>query len=677
MAATSTSQRAPSEPTAVLVARTDDRRPLRPTWLLWAVLGLALVPIAASAWQHATGGWVPEGDDAWVGRRTMQVFSTDPPLIGQESTADDTMSDQGLSHPGPLAYYVMAVPYAVSGWSPVGLVLGAALIVALGAAAAVVAGWRAAGARGLVAAGIAVVLLELRLGPEWLVRPTSSVSVALPLLAALLGLWAYLRGDRLALAITVVAATYCLQTSLVVLPLASSILLAALGVALWRRRARGEAAWTRAGVAVGAAVALVWLLPVLDQLLGVGNLAGLGHYLLAAAGLAEREGTTAGALGLGPAVATFIAFALSMPRLDGRTFEGPAVWLVRLDQLALAQVALGAAAVGLAVAWCRRQRRAELGTLLVVAAAAAVISVIAFSRRPTDSLVTQTYFVVWVQAVAATLWAALALAALEAGSWATHRQRVRQGGRARRPRGALPPALAAGLGVVAVGALAASIGPVARDDAAQITELSAEVRADLPLGTYKVVADGPVPFTSTAKGLGLDLLAHGYDIRFDEWGGMVDEPQRRGDREVDHLVVTSEYPDLPDVVMLARSRSAEVDLQVHLVPGGPDLPFCLEVGGIVRGLVARADAGSAWRVDDAIVAIDAIDAGRLRTTARDPRIREASAAFEQQRPSALATLRALPPDGDAEAVELAPEFTGSLQAIVLLFDELCRPPRTG
>jgi hypothetical protein len=640
------------------------------------VLALVAVPIVASAWQHGTGGWVPEGDDAWVGRRTAQVFSTDPPLIGQESTANESPSDQGLSHPGPVAYYVMALPYALSGWSPVGLIVGAAIIVAAGAAAAVVAGWRAAGHRGLVAVGIAVVLVELRLGQDWLVRPTSSASVALPLLAAMLGLWAYLRGDRLGLAIAAIAATYCLQTSLVVLPLAGSILLAALGVMWWRRRLRGEAVIGVAGWSVVAVGVAVWSLPLLDLVLGVHNLADLGHYLLTAAGLADREDTTQGALGLGPAIATVITYVVSIPRLDGRTLEGPSVWLVRGDELSMLRAAIGLALTGAMVAWAGRRRRADLSALLLVAGVALVIATFAFAQRPTDSVVTQTYFVVWIQAIAGVVWTAAALTALEVATWAHHRRTAGSGARrARRRSGALPPAIAAGLGVVLVAAAVASTGSIERTDAERVSSLSAQVRADLPRGTYQVVAEGAIPFTSTAKGLGLDLIAHGYDVRFTEWGGMPDEPQRRGDREIDHLVVTTEYPDLPDSVMLARVRDREVDIQVHLVPGGPDLPFCLEVGPVVRGIVARADAGAPWRVDDAIEVLTDLDPGRVRTTARDPRIREATATFEQLRPAALEVLRSMPADGDAGRAVLAPEFTASLQAIVELFDETCQPVR--
>jgi hypothetical protein len=129
--------------------------------------------------------------------------------------------------------------------------------------------------------------------------------------------------------------------------------------------------------------------------------------------------------------------------------------------------------------------------------------------------------------------------------------------------------------------------------------------------------------------------------------------------------------------MLARARDGEVDIQVHLVPGGPDLPFCLEVGPVVRSIVHRADTGGEWRVDDAIELLTELDPGRVRTTARDPRIREATATFEQLRPAALEVLRALPPDGDAATAAVSPEFTASLQAVVGLFDETCRPVRTG
>ena len=83
-----------------------------------SVFALVSIPVLWSAGAHMTGGWLPDGDDASIARRTQQVFTTDPPLIGHESTADVPVQDQTPNHPGPIGYYVMAIPYAVSGWSP-------------------------------------------------------------------------------------------------------------------------------------------------------------------------------------------------------------------------------------------------------------------------------------------------------------------------------------------------------------------------------------------------------------------------------------------------------------------------------------------------------------------------------------------------------------------------------
>jgi uncharacterized membrane protein YcjF (UPF0283 family) len=99
--------------------------------------------------------------------------------------------------------------------------------------------------------------------------------------------------------------------------------------------------------------------------------------------------------------------------------------LKRLRLVAAVLLAVGAAA------WAWRRGSQALRCLLLVALPAGGIAVIAFAQRPTDNLYAQTYFVIWIQAVVAMAWTAIALVVIEVLTWLRARrvpapQRVRR-----------------------------------------------------------------------------------------------------------------------------------------------------------------------------------------------------------------------------------------------------------
>jgi hypothetical protein len=557
--------------------------------LLALVSVLVLLPVVLAVGRHAIGGWVPEGDDAWVARRTMQVVSTSPPLIGQESTASDEPTESGLNHPGPVSYYVMAVPYAASGWSPIGLIVGAGFIVAASMVLALAMGHVTFGARGVLGVGFALALMSVRLGQEWLVRPTSSALVVVPLGAGMLGLWAYLRGHRSGFFVALGLGTFAMQTSLVVLPISGSLVAATLvaAVVFWVRDR--EAPFSGWSWLFAAAVVAVWIPPLIDQFTRQpGNLADLLHYLWSDASGNKRTGKVTEALGLGPSTATVLDGISNPFGLGGRRISGAAVWLVTPSALGLvAPLLFGALVVAASVyAWIRR--RVALLSLLSVAVVATALAVVSFARRPTETLFNSTYFVLWIQAIGLLWWSAIGIAAADfAFTWAQDRRgRPPAGTRAaarqlRRQQTVQWSAVA----VVAVLAVVASTGSVSGTEAARVRSLSAQVREALPHGTIEVEGKGFVAWLSTGKGLGTDLIAHGYDARFTEWGGMVDEQLRQAHTGMPQVFVVAQekgeitaVPDDPTV--LASYRDDEVQLIVLYVPGGDFARLCEQGTGL-------------------------------------------------------------------------------------------------
>lgn len=546
--------------------------------LFGVVLVLVCAPVLVSAGAHMTGGWVPDGDDSSVARRTMQVLSTDPPLIGQESTADVAYEDQSPNHLGPIGYYAMAIPYALSGWSPIGLVAGAALVALAGIGTCLAMGERTAGRRGLVAVGLGLALLSVRLGQNWLVRPLNAGMVVFPLVATLLGTWAYLRRDRAGLAVVLIAGSFCLQVSLETLPVAGPAVLACVSLAGFRRFAgRERAARSGAWWAVVGVLVLLWLPPALDVVVRwPGNLGVVAEYLLGQVGLVPHTSVKPGRLGLGPAVGSVLTYATSLPGIDRRDLSGDLEVLVPFSKVSVPSLVVGLAVLALAVNWAITRGSAALRSLLAVSAMAGVVAAIGLAERPGDELATQTYFVIWVQAVIAVAWMAVALASIEVAMHLASRIDASRSSRARRV-----PITAGAAAIALLAVVLAPLGePVERQPSRQITSLSRQVRARVPPGAYLIVGEGFSSWISVSKGVGTDLLAHGYDIRFDDSNEMEDEPRRQGTEGMARLIVTDRLPDVAGPDLVARYVEPGAVFLVRLVPGGPDTNWCADVGSL-------------------------------------------------------------------------------------------------
>src|SRR5437868_1919006 len=104
-------------------ADADIRRAPKPWWSRkhwsrkrWAVLAavllvaVCLVPVLLSGIDGAGRTWHPAGDWSVLELRTRDVGSTSTPLVGPYSRF-------GWNHPGPLMFWLLAVPYRLFGQS--------------------------------------------------------------------------------------------------------------------------------------------------------------------------------------------------------------------------------------------------------------------------------------------------------------------------------------------------------------------------------------------------------------------------------------------------------------------------------------------------------------------------------------------------------------------------------
>jgi hypothetical protein len=276
---------------------------------------LLLVPVGASLLRAVDQGWVPSNDEALIVLRSFDVLGQDRPLVGQPSTAGQYAADHPARHPGPIEFYLLAVPVRVLGptWGTlltVALITGAAVLLTAWAA------FRRAGPVVGLGAVALVAAVMWSTGTAVLTDPISSNVGGYPLLAGCALAWALWGDDRRLWPVAVAVWSFATQQHLAVLgPTGVVAAWGVLGAVVTTVRARHQVGrlasalrWGAASVAIGF---VCWLPPLVDQLFGDGNLA----YILGFSGSEDRD-----TLGLVPGL-----------RAVGRALGWPP-WLVQRDR---------------------------------------------------------------------------------------------------------------------------------------------------------------------------------------------------------------------------------------------------------------------------------------------------------------------------------------------------------
>lgn len=240
-----------------------------------ALLCLPLLYFVVTVLAH---GWVPQGDEALVAVRIHDVWSAHPPLVGMRSTSNVSSPGVYAHHPGPMEFYLLAVPYAVTGFAGWSIIVGDAIVACSFVAIAVWHAYRAVGLNGAWIAGALVLLTERSFG-HVLVQPLNTWPAVLALVAALVLAWRLVLGQYKAMPWYVGCATYAAQAQVIDFSVVAvlSAFLAMLGLLRWwdRRGAvwpipgpgqdRSRALWWRrpGWISVGLLVVL-WFPPMVD-----------------------------------------------------------------------------------------------------------------------------------------------------------------------------------------------------------------------------------------------------------------------------------------------------------------------------------------------------------------------------------------------------------------------------
>lgn len=342
------------------------------TWPDWLLLAALATPFVVAAVALLAG---PYADASLVGDNAINLLRVSD--VGRHAVLTGPFSRGTWSHPGPALYYLLAVPYRLLGGRPSGLLVGALAINAASALYAAVQAHRLGGRLLMALVTIALAVLLQSLGPAFVRDPWNPYVTVLPFGAFLVSAWSLATGRWWQLPVAAVLASFCVQSHIGYVPLVAPIVVWALVAAyLSDRRARvaehAEAPtppYRRPATAVlvtTAALALLWILPLVDQLVGTGNLEQARAYLMA--------GRATKGIGVGLRVVGD-AFSVGGGWVTGAhpaTLAGEPI-SVHATPAPIVAVVFAVAAV---CTWRRQDRTARLGAvMLAIAAAAAVLAV--------------------------------------------------------------------------------------------------------------------------------------------------------------------------------------------------------------------------------------------------------------------------------------------------------------
>jgi hypothetical protein len=506
---------------------------------------LLVLPIIISGVRAVSDDWRASGDEALIVVKTLDVFSSDPPLVGQPSTSKDITT----FHPGPIEFFLFAIPVQILGIH-LGTLLGAGIV---NAVAVLVAAWVVFRRAGPTVGLAATVLLGCTMwsqGSAILTDTISSNMGGYSLLAFAVLAWALSAGDVRLLPLTIAVGSWTGQQHLAMLIPVLVMTMWAVGTLAWRlvqdRRNGREPdrpvlPWLLAGAGLGV---VLWAPVLIEELTGdPGNITAI----IRLARHGDRP-TLGPASGLRQA-----ARALSVPPVFTRTdLRGNDLW-APIGPLAAAIAA--AVAVTLVAIGVRLRRHApDLAMMAFTTLVLAVAGVWNGSNVVATLEKSRIAFYRWTYPTAILAWLALGWAAARVLlAWRERRQERPEGNgtrlsftpasvsrvsvsrvsvsrvsvsrvsvsRVSASRVAVPLAVVL-LAAVAGNAVIADERYDQRRDAAAfgierdaIAALEAELDGDD--GPYLLITQGTMSSLTLGPALAVELVDKGVEIQVDKW----------------------------------------------------------------------------------------------------------------------------------------------------------------
>jgi hypothetical protein len=371
----------------------------------------AWLPFVIGTARLVHAGWTPTGDDAAIALRSWNSLTAHGPLVGQA-----TRLAHGVFDPGPLEYWLLAIPVHISPSS--GVLWGAAICCMAACSLAIEAAWAAGGELAGLTTSALIITLVLWI-PTNAVRPTwNPYFGAIFFLAALATSWAVLCRHRGWWPVAVVTASIACQAHLMY-ALASVLLVAVTLVVGCIDTVRSPAArtwagyrWLIIGLLLGAAC---WSGPFIQQFTSRnGNLSAL--IANSESGLGPRTGPVFGLRAISAAVQP-IPIWLRTTQAGGRTASVVAAHSPWPGVVALViLVAVLVAALGP----LRSRRLAGLAAVTLVLSLGALATYSSIPVRPT-TLSTLGYLILLTLPLGVGFWLATVSVIVLAVRWARAR----------------------------------------------------------------------------------------------------------------------------------------------------------------------------------------------------------------------------------------------------------------
>jgi hypothetical protein len=226
----------------------------------------ASIPVIGSTVKAVRAGWMPAGDDGIIATRSWDVLTSHTPLVGQFSEAGFTIHSQSVHSPGPMLYWLLALPARFGGVTSIPVAMGALNTLAIVGCVALAR--RRGGLPLMFAAAGAIALMCRSLGAE-VMHDIWNPAAALFLLLLLIFLcWSLACGDRRLLPLTALVASFVVQTHLAyAAPTAVLLTVGCSGLlirALSHRSERAQVSrWALAALAVAVGC---WTAPLIDEI---------------------------------------------------------------------------------------------------------------------------------------------------------------------------------------------------------------------------------------------------------------------------------------------------------------------------------------------------------------------------------------------------------------------------
>ena len=210
-------------------------------WLACVAAGLAAaIPVIHSTVKAVHAEWVPAGDDGIIATRGWDVLTSHTPLVGQYSEAGLVIHGQVMHSPGPMLYWLLALPARFGSVTSLAVAMGAVNTLAIIGCVALAR--RRGGLILMFATAIGIALMCQSLPTEAMHDVWNPAAGLFPFLLLIFLGWSIACGDYRLLPLAALVASYVTQTHLMYAAPTAVLFAVGLGGLLlrWVVRRRGE-----------------------------------------------------------------------------------------------------------------------------------------------------------------------------------------------------------------------------------------------------------------------------------------------------------------------------------------------------------------------------------------------------------------------------------------------------